>query len=81
MLMAAHSRRTVSLAECVRPSLRLSQRWRPWFMKNCGLRCMILLLLALVSCAARRVVRPDAQEALPSSGSPQGVALEVGHWE
>ena len=44
-------------------------------LRNSGQRRMVLLLLVLVSCAALRAVRTDAQETLPSSASPQGATL------
>ena len=39
-----------------------------------GMRRMLVLFLALVSCAARRT---EAQKLVPSSGSPQGGDLEL----
>ena len=45
-------------------------------LRNSGQRRMVLLLLLLVSCAALRAVRTDAQETLPSSASPQGATLK-----
>ena len=45
-------------------------------LRNSGQRRMVLLLLVLVSCAALRAVRTDAQETLPSSASPQGATLK-----
>ena len=45
-------------------------------LRNSGQRRMVLLLLVLVSCAALRAVRTDAQETLPSSASQQGVTLK-----